>query len=65
LFPATLKGAPLQWFKGPSRDIIQTLDEKKKFFMKKYQYYLKGRELMKEIFKIMQKEDESLEYYVE
>jgi hypothetical protein len=33
--------------------------------MKKYQYYCKGRELMEEIFKIMQKEDESLEYYVE
>jgi len=46
-------------------DSIQTWDEMKKVFLKKYQYYYKGRELKEEIFKMTQKQDESLEDYME
>jgi len=42
-FPATLKGASLRWFMGLGEDIIQTWDEIKKLFLKKYQDYCKGR----------------------
>jgi hypothetical protein len=65
LFPSTLKVASLQWLMGLGGDSIQTWDEIKKVFMKKYQDYYKGRELEEEIFKMTQKEDESLEDYVE
>jgi hypothetical protein len=50
---------------GLNGDSIQTWDEMKKVFLKKYQDYCKGRELREEIFKMTQKEDESLEDYME
>jgi hypothetical protein len=44
---------------------INTWDVMKQAFLKKYQDYCKARDLHEEIFKINQKEDESLEDYME
>jgi len=37
----------------------------KETFLSKYEYYYRTRDLREEVFKMMQKEDESLEDYVE
>jgi hypothetical protein len=65
LFPATLKNATLHQFMGLGGKSIHTWDDMKKYFLKKYQDYCKMRDLHEEIFKMTQKEDKSLEDYVE
>ena len=44
---------------------IHTWEDMKKVFLQKYEDYCKARDLIEEIFHMTQKEDESLEYYVE
>lgn len=65
LFPATLKGTTLWWFMGLRGNNIHTWEDMKKVFLQKYEDYCKARDLIEEIFQMTQKEDESLEYYVE
>jgi hypothetical protein len=65
LFPATLKEAALRWFMGLGGNSIKTWDEMKQRFLQKYQDYCKVRDIREEIFRMTQKEEETLEDYVE
>lgn len=65
LFLVTLKGATLQWFMGLGSASIQTWGDMKETFLSKYQDYCRTRDLREEIFRMTQKEDESLDDYVE
>ena len=65
LFPSTLKGAALRWFMGPGGQTINSLDEMKTSFLKRYQDFCKTRELKDDIFKVTAKENETIEEYVE
>ena len=44
---------------------ITTWDDMKTIFLEKYRDYSKSRDVKEEIFKIMQKEDENMEDFVE
>jgi len=65
LFSATLKGAALRWFMGLGSASISTWNDMKETFLSKYQDYCRTRDLRQEIFRMTQKEDQSLEDYVE
>jgi hypothetical protein len=65
LFPATLKGNALRWFMSLGGHVITTWDQMKQKFLNKYQDYCRTREKKEELFKMMQKEDENLEDFVE
>ena len=65
LFPATLKGNALRWFMSLGAQAITTWDQMKEGFLSKYQDYCRTREWKEELFKMVQKEDESLEDFVE
>jgi hypothetical protein len=65
IFPATLKGSTLRWFMGLGVDSITSWDNMKQTFLKNYQDYCKTRDPREELFKMSQKEEESLEDYVE
>jgi hypothetical protein len=65
LFPATLKGNALRWFMSLGGHVITTWDQMKQKFLNKYQDYYRTREKREELFKMMQKEDENLEDFVE
>jgi len=65
LFPTTLKGATLRWFMGLGSTSIRTWSDTKETFLSKYQDYCRTRDLGEEVFRMTQKEDESLEDYVE
>jgi hypothetical protein len=65
LFPATLKGNALRWFMSLGGHVITTWDQMKQKFLNKYQDYFRTREKREELFKMMQKEDENLEDFVE
>jgi hypothetical protein len=65
LFPATLKGNALRWFMSLGGENISTWVQMRQFFLNKYQDYCRTRELREELFKMSQKEDETLEYFVE
>jgi hypothetical protein len=45
--------------------VITTWDQMKQKFLNKYQDYCRTREKREELFKMMQKEDENLEDFVE
>jgi len=62
VFPLTLKGATLRWFMSLAGNCIQTLEDMKNIFLKKYQEYHKSNEY---IFDMIQVEYASLEDYVE
>jgi hypothetical protein len=64
-FSATLKGATLLWFMGLRGNNIQTWEDTKKAFLKKYQDYGKASDLRDEVFQMMNKGDEISEDYVE
>jgi len=55
----------LRWFMVLSSASIQTWNEMKETFLSKYQDYCRTRDLREEVFRMIQKEDESLEDYVE
>jgi hypothetical protein len=65
LFPTTLKYSTLRWFMGLGGNYIQNWEGMRQAFLKKYQDYFQARDLRGEIFKMAQKEEESLEDYVE
>ena len=65
LFHSTLKGAALRWFMGLDRRTINSWDEMKTSFLKRYKDFCKTRELKDEIFKMTAKYNETLEEYVE
>ena len=43
IFPLTLKGAALQWFMSLGGNCIQTWEDMKHIFLKRYQYYCRVR----------------------
>lgn len=65
LFPATLKGNALRWFMSLGAQVITTWDQMKENFLSKYQDYCRTRERKEELFKMVQKEDENMEDFVE
>jgi hypothetical protein len=65
LFPATLKDVALRWFMGLGTNAIKTWDEMRKTFLEKYNDYCTNRGMREEMFKMTQKEEESLEDYLE
>jgi len=65
LFPATLKGETLRWFMVLGPASISTWNAMKEMFLSKYQDYCRTKDLRENIFRMTQKEEESLEDYVE
>lgn len=65
LFPATLKDSALKWFISVGVHSITTWGQMKEDFLGKYRYYCMPSNLKDEVFKMTQKEDESLEDLVE
>jgi len=65
IFPATLKGMALRWFMGLGGKSISTWEDMHTAFQEKFQDYCKSQNIKEELFKFTQKEDESLEDYVE
>jgi hypothetical protein len=65
LFPTTLKGNALRWFMSLGGHVITTWYQMKQKFLNKYQDYCRTREKREDLFKMMQKEDENLEDFVE
>ena len=62
VFPHTLKGTTLQWFMRLSGNCIQTWEDMKHVFLKRYQDYDRVNE---DFFEMTQGEEESLEEYME
>ena len=62
VFPLTLKGTTLRWFMSLGGNCIQTWEDMKHVFLKRYQDYCRVNE---DIFKMRQGEEESLEEYIE
>jgi hypothetical protein len=65
LFPTTLKDRVLRWFMTLGTNSIRTWDDMKRVFLEKYKDYCMHHDLRNEVFKMNQKEDESLEDLVE
>ena len=65
LFPATFMGNTLRWFMSLGGENISTWGQMRQIFLNKYQDYCRTRERREELFKMSQKEDETLEYFVE
>ena len=65
LFPATLKGNALRWFMSLGGHVITTWEQMKQNFLLKYQDYCRTREKREELFKMVQKEDDIMEDFVE
>ena len=65
LFLAILKDAIVKWFMGLGVHSIRTWEEMKSAFLEKYKDYCMPHNLKDEVFKMMQKEDENLEDFVE
>ena len=65
LFPATLKDNALRWFMSLGGGTVTNWDRMKHVFLEKYQEYCNTKDKREELFKMVQKEDESLEYFVE
>ena len=65
LFPATLKDNALRQFMSLGGGTVTNWDRMKQVFLEKYQEYFNTKDKREELFKMVQKEDESLEYFVE
>ena len=61
LFQATLKDRALKWFMSLGTNPIRSWNDMKNIFIEKYKYH----DLKEEIFRMNQKEDESLEDLIE
>jgi len=59
-----LKGNALRWFMSLGGENISTCVQMRQLFLKKYQEYCQTREQREELFKMSQKEDETLEDFV-
>ena len=65
LFPSTLKEATLRWFMGLGANVVANWIEMRNLFLQKYKEYYRGQDMKgDEIFKMSQKEGETLEDYV-
>jgi hypothetical protein len=65
LFPATLKESALRWFMGLGANVAVNWDEMQALFLEKYKEYCKASGTRgDDIFRISQKEEETLEGYV-
>ena len=62
VFPLTLKGTALRWFMSLGGNCIQTWEDMKHVFLKRYQDYCRVNE---DIFEMTQGEEESMEKYIE
>ena len=65
LFPTTLKDNTSRWFMSLGGGTITNWDRMKHVFLEKYQEYCNTKDKREELFKMVQKEDESLEDFVE
>ena len=65
LFPATLKENPLRWFMSLGGETVTNWDRMKQVFLEKYQEYCNTKDKREELFKMVQRDDESLEDFVE
>ena len=65
LFPATLKDNALRWFMSLGEGTITTWDRMKHVFLEKYQEYCNTKDKREELFKMVQRDNESLEDFVE
>ena len=65
LFPATLKDNALRWFMSLGGGTVSTWDQMKQMFLEKYQEYCNTEDKREELFKMVQKDDESMEDFVE
>ena len=59
-FRATLKGKVLRWFMSLGCDSIINWNQMKQAFLNKYQEYFRARDRKEKLFKMSQREDESL-----
>ena len=65
LFPSTLKEASLRWFMSLCANAMIDWQNMSNLFLNKYKEYCRGHDLKgDEIFKMSQREDETLEDYV-
>ena len=60
LFPATLKDNALRWFMILGGGTVTNWDRMKQVFLEKYKEYCNTKDKREELFKMVQKEDESL-----
>ena len=65
LFPATLKDNVLHWFMSLGGRTITNWDRMKQVFLEKYQEYCNTKDKREELFKMVHKDDESLEDFAE
>ena len=65
LFPTTLNDNALRWFMSLGEGTVTTWDRMKQVFLEKYQEYCNTKDKREELFKMVQKDDESLEDFVE
>lgn len=65
LFPSTLKDVALCWFMSLKGDNITSWEQMKQYFNNKYLDYYRARDTRDDIFRIIQRVDESLEDFEE
>lgn len=65
LFPTTLKATSLKWFMGLGEQTIDSWDDMRSIFLKRYQAYCRPRDSKEDVFRMTQQEEESLEEYLE
>ena len=65
LFPATLKDNALHWFMSLVTEMVTTWDQMKHVFLEKYKDYCNTKVKIEELFKMVQKDEKILEYFVE
>ena len=64
-FFATLKDNALRWCMSLGGETITTWEQMKQVFLGKYQEYCNTKEKWEELFKMVQKDEESMEYFIE
>ena len=65
LYPATLKDNALRWFMSLGGGTLTTWDRMKQVFIEKYQEYCNTKDKREELFKMVQRDKEKLEDFVE
>ena len=65
LFPTTLKDNVLRWFMSLGGETVTTWDQMKQVFLEKYQEYCNNKDKREDLFKMVQRDEEILEYFVE
>ena len=63
-FPTTMMDNALHWFMSLGGETFTTWDQMKQVFLEKYQEYFNTKYKREELFKMVQKDKESLEYFV-